>query len=149
MKKSIPYFYLIIILFLPLFAGTGNVNPKSHISRHSHAVLGRNSDSNTNGGLTVDYQYDGFTLANGADEIILIDPYGNTIDSVAYDGGTAFPDPNGRLVNTLVKSQETAGYKAVKWAGDDSNGYPVSAGLYLYEISAGDFRQVKKMVLLK
>ena len=34
MKKSIPYFYLIIILFLPLFAGTGNVNPKSHIPRH-------------------------------------------------------------------------------------------------------------------
>ena len=348
------------------------------IPRHSHAVLGRNSDSNTNGGLTVDYQYDGFTLANGADEIILIDPYGNTIDSVAYDGGTAFPDPNGasmallglnlnnnigsnwaeydsltygdgdygtpgelnytsdiiwmfslsepvleiihvdnpgfpdgeyqfpeewnpsdtliikmelcndtdfdymyypgaileinssvftfeiqppefwfygmfastcdsvqwkvitlfdanheeniefnaypaslgcesipvwclepdtvsfsvwldgvllsvdeeifpthytlhqnfpnpfnpttkiqyelpkdsfvniriydlngRLVNTLVKSQETAGYKAIKWAGDDSNGYSVSAGLYLYEIQAGDFRQVKKMVLLK
>jgi len=58
-------------------------------------------------------------------------------------------DLNGRLVTTLVNSEETAGYKAVKWAGDDSNGHQVSAGVYLYEISAGDFRQVKKMVLLK
>jgi len=328
-----------------------------------YAVFGRNADSNTNGGLIVDYEYSGINLANGADEILLMDPYGNTIDSVAYDDGSTFPDPNGasmslirvgddnsigsnwfendyltygdgdygspgvrnlifdtdwdfslsdptitvigddidwnpgdtisikmelclnmdefhyyypgavleadtnlveilnqnwfygftpfqcdsviwfvvadtltistsvdfiaypstlygddypeyiiegdtisfsvpiivetvsnktetiypsiytlhqnfpnpfnptttiqyelpndsfvnirifdlngRLVNTLVNAQETAGYKAVKWTGDDSNGHQVSAGVYLYEIQAGDFRQVKKMVLLK
>jgi hypothetical protein len=31
----------------------------------------------------------------------------------------------------------------------DDKGKTVSAGVYLYEIQAGDFRQVKKMVLLK
>jgi hypothetical protein len=58
-------------------------------------------------------------------------------------------DLKGRLVNTLVSKDQTAGYKAIKWAGVDDKGTPVSAGLYLYEIQAGDFRQTKKMVLLK
>ena len=62
---------------------------------YSYAVLGKNADSNSNGGLNVDYEYSGFTLANGADEIIIIDPYGNTVDSIAYDGGPDWPDPNG------------------------------------------------------
>ena len=42
-----------------------------------------------------DYQYDGITLGNGGDEIILIDPNGTTSDSVAYDGGPEFPDLSG------------------------------------------------------
>jgi len=58
-------------------------------------------------------------------------------------------DLKGRLVNTLVGKDHTAGYKAIKWAGVDDKGKPVSAGLYLYTIEAGDFRQTKKMVLLK
>ena len=58
-------------------------------------------------------------------------------------------DMNGRLVNTLINQQETAGYKAVKWAGDDNSSNPVSTGVYFCEIQAGDFRQVIKMVLLK
>jgi flagellar hook assembly protein FlgD len=58
-------------------------------------------------------------------------------------------DLKGRLVNTLVSKDQTAGYKAIKWAGVDDKGKPVSAGLYLYTIEAGDFRQTKKMVLLK
>ena len=58
-------------------------------------------------------------------------------------------DLKGRLVNTLVSKDQTAGYKAIKWAGVDDKGKPVSAGLYLYTIEAGDFRQTKKTVLLK
>ena len=58
-------------------------------------------------------------------------------------------DLKGRLVNTVVNQEETAGYKAIKWACVDDKGKPVSAGLYLYTIQAGDFRQTKKMVLLK
>jgi hypothetical protein len=58
-------------------------------------------------------------------------------------------DLKGRLVNTLINREETAGYKAIKWAGVDDKGKAVSAGIYLYEIQAGDFRQTKKMVLLK
>ena len=58
-------------------------------------------------------------------------------------------DLNGRLVNTLVNAQKSAGYKAIKWAGVDDKGKAVSAGIYLYEIQAGNFRETKKMVLLK
>ena len=58
-------------------------------------------------------------------------------------------DLKGRLVNTLVSKEQTAGYKAIKWAGVDDKGQPVSAGIYLYEIQASEFRQTKKMVLLK
>ena len=58
-------------------------------------------------------------------------------------------DLRGRLVNTVVSKEQTAGYKTIKWAGVDDRGKPVSAGLYLYTIQAGEFRQTKKMVLLK
>ena len=58
-------------------------------------------------------------------------------------------DMKGRQVSTLVSSQQTAGFKSVLWNADNDKGSPVSAGLYLYTIQAGQFRQTKKMVLLK
>ena len=58
-------------------------------------------------------------------------------------------DMMGRQVSTLVSSQQTAGYKSVQWNATNDKGAPVSAGLYLYTIQAGKFRQTKKMVLLK
>jgi predicted extracellular nuclease len=60
-----------------------------------YLVLGINDDSGTNGGVTVDYEYSSFTLANGDDEVVLTDQLGNEIDRVEYDGGPAFPDPTG------------------------------------------------------
>jgi hypothetical protein len=57
-------------------------------------VLGRNDDPAANGGAPVDYAYGGFSLTNGADEIVI--RLGATIiDRVAYDGGLVFPDPTG------------------------------------------------------
>jgi hypothetical protein len=58
-------------------------------------------------------------------------------------------DIMGRIVKNLVSSRQAAGYKSVLWNATNDAGQPVSAGLYLYTIQAGDFRQVKKMVLLK
>ena len=55
----------------------------------------------------------------------------------------------GRQINTLVNSQQNAGFKSVQWNATNDKGSPESAGLYLYTIQAGDFRQTKKMVLLK
>ena len=50
------------------------------------AVLARNADPAVNGGLTPDYVYDGVTLSNGADELILMS--GSVIiDRVAYTQG--------------------------------------------------------------
>ena len=35
------------------------------------------------------------------------------------------------------------------WDATNNYGEPVSAGMYIYVIQAGDFRAIKKMVLLK
>lgn len=52
-------------------------------------VFANNGDNATNGGITPDYTYSGFTLANTGDEIILVDLFGIVIDSVAYTGTTS------------------------------------------------------------
>jgi flagellar hook assembly protein FlgD len=56
---------------------------------------------------------------------------------------------NGRIVKTLVSARQTAGFKAIQWNATNNRNEPVSAGLYLYTIQAREFRQTKKMVLLK
>ena len=58
-------------------------------------------------------------------------------------------DMMGRIVKTLVNSFQTAGYKTIQWNATDNKNEPISAGLYLYTIQAGKFRQTKKIVLLK
>jgi hypothetical protein len=58
-------------------------------------------------------------------------------------------DMMGRQISTLVSGQQTAGYNIVQWNATNTFGEAVSAGLYLYTIHAGEFRQTKKMVLLK
>ena len=58
-------------------------------------------------------------------------------------------DMMGRIVKTLVNSSQTVGYKSIKWNATNDRNEPVSAGLYLYTIQTGEFRETKKMVLLK
>ena len=58
-------------------------------------------------------------------------------------------DMIGRVVKTMVNSQQNTGFKSVRWNATNDNGSPVSAGLYLYTIQAGEFKKTKKMVLLK
>ncbi|MEC7850094.1 MAG: T9SS type A sorting domain-containing protein, partial [Candidatus Neomarinimicrobiota bacterium] len=58
-------------------------------------------------------------------------------------------DMMGRLVKILTDKMEMAGYKSIKWNGKNDRNEPVSAGLYLYTIQAGDYRKTRKMVLIK
>lgn len=58
-------------------------------------------------------------------------------------------DMMGRVVKTLVNSFQSAGNKSVQWNATNDKNEPVSAGLYLYTIRAGELRQTRKMVLLK
>ena len=58
-------------------------------------------------------------------------------------------DLMGREIRTLINKQQSAGIKSIMWDGTNDLGQPLSAGMYLYRISAGDFHSVKKMVLLK
>ena len=58
-------------------------------------------------------------------------------------------DMLGRQVKTLINRTQDAGYKSVIWNATNDYGKPVSAGIYLYQIQAGEYIQTKKMVLLK
>ena len=55
----------------------------------------------------------------------------------------------GNVVYNLVNANEPPGYKSVQWNATNNQGEPVSAGVYLYKIKAGDFVDTKKMILLK
>ena len=58
-------------------------------------------------------------------------------------------DIMGRSIRLLVNSNQTAGYRSIRWDGTNNLGEGVSAGMYIYMIQAGEFRQTKKMVLMK
>jgi len=55
----------------------------------------------------------------------------------------------GNIVNILFNGFQTSGYKSLKWNSTNSVGQKVPAGVYFYTISAGDFKQTKKMILIK
>jgi len=58
-------------------------------------------------------------------------------------------DMLGREVKTLINQTQNAGYRSVQWNATNDYGKPVSAGIYLYQIQAGEYISTKKMVLLK
>ena len=58
-------------------------------------------------------------------------------------------DMLGNVVNNLVNTNQSSGYKSVQWNATDNLGQPISAGVYLYSIETKNFRQTKKMILLK
>ena len=55
----------------------------------------------------------------------------------------------GRKIKSLVNSKQSPGYRSVRWNATNDFGDPVSAGMYIYTIQAGEDRQTRKMVLLK
>jgi len=79
----------------------------------------------------------------------------NPVTSLSYDlpedamvNITVF-DMMGRVVRTLANGQQSAGYKSLQWNGTNNSGHPISAGLYIYTIQAGEFSQTRKMIFLK
>ena len=79
----------------------------------------------------------------------------NPVTSLRYDlpedglVNITIYDMMGRRVKTLVNSSQTAGYKSIQWNATNDKNEPVSAGVYFYTIQAGEYRQTKKMILLK
>ena len=58
-------------------------------------------------------------------------------------------DMLGRDVKTLINEYQDPGYRSIIWDATNDYGKPVSAGMYLYQIQAGEYISTKKMVLLK
>ena len=55
----------------------------------------------------------------------------------------------GNKVNNLFKANQSSGHKFIQWDAMNNQGEPVSAGIYLYSIEAGNFKEIRKMILLK
>ncbi len=55
----------------------------------------------------------------------------------------------GQRVKTLIDWEMASGPQDVLWDGTDNSGENVSSGIYFYRLSAGDFHDIKKMMLLK
>jgi outer membrane protein assembly factor BamB len=55
----------------------------------------------------------------------------------------------GQKVRTLVNSNQSAGYKNVVWNGLNDMGEPISGGVYIYRLEAGDFVNSHKMIFMK
>ena len=58
-------------------------------------------------------------------------------------------DVMGRKVRSLMNDSQTAGYHSLRWDAKNDIGEGIAAGMYIYNIQAGEFRAMKKMVLLK
>ena len=58
-------------------------------------------------------------------------------------------DMLGNVVYNLVNTNQSSGYKSIQWDATNNQGEPVSAGVYLYKIQAGNFVDTKKMILVK
>ena len=58
-------------------------------------------------------------------------------------------DIQGRQVKTLMHQKQEAGWHAVQWDGKNQQGQRVSSGIYFYQLRAGTFRAMRKMVLVQ
>ena len=55
----------------------------------------------------------------------------------------------GNKITTLVNELQNPGVKSYNWNGTNDYGNNVAASVYIYTIQAGNYRQSKKMILLK
>ncbi len=55
----------------------------------------------------------------------------------------------GREVQRVLTARQAAGVYEARWNGRFANGTLVPAGIYFYELRAGDLRQVKKMIVVR
>ena len=55
----------------------------------------------------------------------------------------------GKKVRTLVDTDQPAGQYNTSWDGTDLNGNNVTSGTYIYRLDTGNFRDSKRMVLVK
>jgi hypothetical protein len=61
----------------------------------------------------------------------------------------AIYDIRGALVRELLKESVTAGRHALLWDGRDGRGERVSSGIYFCRLEAGDFRETRRLVMVR
>jgi hypothetical protein len=58
-------------------------------------------------------------------------------------------DTHGRIIKRLTNKNYEAGRHSVAWLGDDERGSRVGSGVYFVRMQAGDFDDMKKVMLLR
>ena len=58
-------------------------------------------------------------------------------------------DVLGHKIKSLVREQQNPGIKHIEWDTSNESGRKVSSGVYFYIINADDFRDIKKMLIVK
>ena len=98
----------------------------------------------TNGAISVEYKLNNAypNPFNPATTLSYELPEESFVDVIIYD-------MLGNVISNLINTNQSSGYKSIQWNATNDRNEPVSAGLYLYTIQAGEFIQTKKMVLLK
>ena len=56
---------------------------------------------------------------------------------------------NGQKIKTLLNVRKQAGYHTIQFIAEDEKGIKLSSGIYVYVMRAGDFRNVKKLTIIK
>ncbi|MAG55783.1 MAG: hypothetical protein CMJ83_05790 [Planctomycetes bacterium] len=89
------------------------VLPAITLPARGFVVLARNDNPQQNGGVNANWEwpFNGFFLSNASDEIEVVDPTGQVLDTIVYDNGATFPDPTG-------KSVERRDLQAQPWASN-------------------------------
>jgi len=155
----------------------GDIDPSATLSSGGNFfVASLNDDCNSDSTILINVHiYTGEDLYWVDDFTIHIETLGIGDDNVPafYSLGEAYPNPfnpetrikygliqdgyaslmvhdlMGRKVKTLVSSEKDAGFHSIRWDATNDFGESVSAGMYFYTIQAGEFRDTKKMILLK
>jgi flagellar hook assembly protein FlgD len=55
----------------------------------------------------------------------------------------------GRTVAVLIDKQQRAGRHNILWDGKDDKGALVASGVYVYTLTAGDSKEMKKLLLVR
>jgi hypothetical protein len=55
----------------------------------------------------------------------------------------------GEEVRELVNKSQNRGNYEVSWDGKNNSGKEVTSGIYLYQLEAGDYKEIRKLVLIK
>lgn len=79
----------------------------------------------------------------------------NPVTQIAYtipensDVSLVIYDLNGRCLKEWNRNNQAPGSYSVEWDGSNHGGMKVSTGLYLYKLTAGEYSDTKKMIIIK